>query len=134
MRANQIMPASFVGLVLGFAGVVWAGEHDPIHEVSKGEFTVAKLRLSEGTAQAPQTLFLSMRDGKLGNFWFVEQGYERINLIESSLQLKENKLSGDLRLRLCPDTSRREHFATAGWSFELEVDGEELKHKVLLSP
>mgnify|MGYP002623589946 CR=1 FL=1 len=93
--------------------------------VPTGDYKVISLTLSRGLVEKPQTLQLSFRDDRLVNFWFLRQGFERINLLESSLKLRGDSLTGELRLRLCPQTSKREHYGFAIFDFQLSVkDGQ----------
>ena len=65
-----------------------------------GKHQVISLELSEGLRETPQALRLTFRGEGCVNFWFLNQGYERINLLSSTLKLTEKAITGELRLRL----------------------------------
>ena len=98
------------GVAASFAlispGSLPADQLDPVVQGRTGDFRALELTLSEGTNGGAQTLFLSFRDGALANFWFVDQGVERINLVESSLALSSANSSSPLARRRLHASSR----------------------------
>ena len=108
---------------LFLSGTAWISA-EPARSTSapQGEYKVVALELSDGLQAKPQQLRLSFRGESCVQFWFLEQGYERINLLDSRLKLTAKKLEGRLKFRLCPMTSKREDYGFAHFDFNLNRD------------
>jgi len=96
---------------------------EPVVTAPRGGYQIVRLDLSEGLRGGTQTLLLGLRDGRLANFWFVmpEGGDSRLNLRQSTVELKETTLAGKVEIRTAPGRGRP--MVGARLTLALEVSG-----------
>lgn len=87
----------------------------PATTIPSGTYHVLRLELSEGLHDnekgqptGPQQLVVTLRDGKLAQAWFVRpfDGDKRLMVEQSSLQLKDTTIAGEIWFRTAPGRQR----------------------------